>query len=78
RIAEATGVERLGILLDDDMVDLDKRVRVVMGETTLFEGVVPRTIGTLAATLAERGDPSAIFSAAIEVAIPQPEAQPQP
>ncbi|MFM7134584.1 MAG: dienelactone hydrolase family protein, partial [Planctomycetota bacterium] len=78
RIAEATGVERLGILLDDDMVDLDARVRVVMGETTLFEGVVPRTIGTLAATLAERGDPSAIFSAAIEVAIPQPGAQAQP
>ncbi|MFM7051566.1 MAG: transglutaminase domain-containing protein [Planctomycetota bacterium] len=69
-VDEASGVERLGFLLDDSMLDLDKPVKVVMGDATLFEGVVPRTAATLARTLAERGDPSAVFSAAVEVAVP--------
>ena len=69
-IEEATGVEELTILLDDDMVDLDAPVKVVVDGATAFEGVVPRTLGTAARTLAERGDPQGIFLAEVRVKIP--------
>jgi predicted esterase len=69
-IEEATGVEELTILLDDDMVDLDAPVKVVVDGATAFEGVVPRTLGTAARTLAERGDPHGIFLAEVRVKIP--------
>ena len=68
-IAEASGVARLAILLDDSLVDLDKPVRVEFGGRTLFEGVVPRTIGAIAATLADRGDAKAAFTASVEVVL---------
>ncbi|MFZ9914110.1 MAG: transglutaminase domain-containing protein, partial [Phycisphaerales bacterium] len=55
-IDEASGVAKLGFLLDDSMLDLDKTVKIVMGGSTLYEGIVPRTAGTMARTLAERGD----------------------
>ena len=69
-IEEASGVEELTVLLDDDMLDLDRPVKVVVDGKTAFEGVAPRTLGTAARTLAERGDPRAIFLAEVRVKIP--------
>ncbi len=70
-IEEATGgIDELGILLDDDMVDLDKPIRVTMNGTTLFEGVAPRATATLKATIEERGDPRAGFPAEVRVKLP--------
>ena len=70
-IEEATGgIDELGILLDDDMVDLDKPVRVTMNGATLFEGVAPRATATLKATIEERGDPRAGFPAEVRVKLP--------
>jgi hypothetical protein len=73
-ILEATGVARLAIRLDGSMVDLAKPVIVKagpdLGGATLFEGAVPATIATMARTLAERGDASAIFPAEVVVEIP--------
>jgi predicted esterase len=73
-ILEATGVTKLAIRLDSSMVDLTKPVTVKagpdLGGATLFEGVVPTTIATMAKTLAERSDPSAIFPAEVVVQMP--------
>jgi hypothetical protein len=69
-IDEATGVARLRILLDDTMLDLDAPVTVRMGGNTLFQGVAPRSKDTMRRTLRERGDPTAMFVAEIEVQIP--------
>ena len=70
-IEEATGgIDELGILLDDEMVDLDKPVRITMNGATLFEGVAPRTTATLKATIEERGDPRAGFPAEVRVKLP--------
>jgi hypothetical protein len=69
-IEEASGVEELTVLLDDDMLDLDRPIKVVVDGKTAFEGVAPRTLGTAARTLAERGDPRAIFLAEVRVKIP--------
>ena len=72
---ESTDLKKLRIRLDDQLVNLDKPVRVVSGKTELFSGRAPRTIGVIGATLAERGDPRGIYSAEIDVDLVKP-AQP--
>lgn len=59
------------VRLNDDMLDLDAPVSIVTdtGET-LFEGLAERQEAVIAATIAENGDPQAIFSAEIEVTLP--------
>ncbi len=61
---------QLAVLFRDDWVDMDSPVEVVSGETTLFRGVVPRTITTLSATLSDRGDPTALFSGQVIIDLP--------
>ncbi len=64
---EADGVDEVTVLLNDAMLDLDQPVRITSGKRLLFEGSVERTIATLSRTLAERGDPQGVFSAAVTV-----------
>ena len=60
-------VDRVSIRLSDDMVDLDKPISITCGVSSLFQGIVPRTIEHLATTLSERGDPKGIFCAEVKV-----------
>ena len=60
-------VQAATVLLNDEMLDLDKPVQVVVDDRTAFEGVIPRTIGTLARSLDERGDPAMLFSGSANV-----------
>jgi hypothetical protein len=67
---EADRCDRLTLLLDDRMMDLDKPVRILRGEKTLFEGKVERTVSALVESLVEKGDPELVCSAQVEVALP--------
>ncbi|MEX2185692.1 MAG: transglutaminase domain-containing protein [Pirellulales bacterium] len=60
---EATGIQQIAVRLCDAMCNLDEPVTLTSGGKTLFSGRVERSIATLAKTLAERGDPTAVFSA---------------
>lgn len=64
---QSQGMDSLRVRFNDDMLDLDKPVTILSGGKTVFEGKLPRTIANLAATLAERGDPAAVFSAEVDV-----------
>lgn len=68
----ADGIEQLIVRLNDRMADLDKPIEIVSGDQTLFAGKVKRTIGVLAKTLAERGDPKSLFTSEVTVALPSP------
>ena len=57
----------LTILLNDSMADLDQPIEVISGGKTVFKGKVERSIGVISRTLAQRGDPGLVFSAAITV-----------
>jgi hypothetical protein len=61
---------KLRILLDDEMLNLDRDITVQQGDRVLFQGRIDRSEAVIARTLAERGDPKMIFVAelAIEVA----------
>jgi hypothetical protein len=62
-------VTKLRVRLDDRMVDLDKTVTVMAAGKQVFQGSIPRTIATIAQTLAERGDPVGTFSGEVEITI---------
>ena len=70
-VEDAGGVESITILLNDSMIDFDQPVEVVTGGKTVFEGKVKRSIRVIFRTLAQRGDPGLVFSAAITVDVGQ-------
>jgi hypothetical protein len=65
--ADATG---LTIRVTDELVDLDQEVVIRAGEKELFRGKIARTIAAMAKSLAERGDPAALFSGEQSVLLP--------
>jgi poly(3-hydroxybutyrate) depolymerase len=67
-IKRLAGNAKLLVRLNDAMLDLDQPVIVTMDGKEVARQTLTRTIGTLAKTLAERGDPELVFSA--EVAVP--------
>ena len=68
-IEKAEKVEKLIVRFDDRTADLDKAVEVKQDGKKLFSGEVNRTIGTMAKTLAGRGDPGLVFDAEVEVTV---------
>ncbi len=58
----------MAIRLNDRMMDLDRPISISVGSKEVFSGLVSRTIATISATLAEYGDPSAVFAAELECA----------
>lgn len=60
----------LTVYLNDQLVDLDKPVRVVFQGNVLYEGKLTRSPATMRETLAERGDVAYIFPASVDVKLP--------
>jgi hypothetical protein len=71
-VLEHAGVERLEVLLDDSMLDLNQDVRVLAGNEILFAGKVARSKDVIAETLAERWDPRGVWTAKVAVDLPAP------
>ena len=59
----------LTVYLDDKVVDLEKPLRIIYGDKTLFDGKVNRSPKVMRETLSEREDPSYIFCARITVTL---------
>ena len=68
---ESSTVPEVVILLNDDMLDLDRDVTILFGETTLYQGRIARNRTVIERTLNERGDPTGVFCAEIIAKIPQ-------
>ncbi len=58
---------KLTLLLRDDLLNLDDEVIVMKGEKEVWRGKATRTIAALHSTMLDRGDPSATFSAQVDV-----------
>ncbi len=65
---ETTHSGTILVRVDDQIVDMDQPVVIQVNGHEQFRAVVPRTIHVLRRTLAERGDPAAIFCGEVEVA----------
>lgn len=66
-VLETAGRREISVRLNDHLLDLDQPVQVFFKEEQAASAVAPRTIATLAKTLAERGDPASMYSAEIVV-----------
>jgi len=66
---QAGGLNELIVRVNDRMLNLDEEITVTSQGKELYKGRIPRSIGTLAKTLAERGDPASIFSGEIAVTL---------
>ncbi|HLH52113.1 MAG TPA: dienelactone hydrolase family protein, partial [Verrucomicrobiae bacterium] len=65
---EAPASGKLTLRLSDELLDLDKPVRVVAGGKTVFVGTVPRSLAAISQSIQERPDPSTAASALLSVA----------
>jgi len=68
-ITKAEEVDQLIIRLDDRMIPFNGPLVVEHNGKVLHNAPVTRTIGTLAKTLAERGDPKLMFDAEVMVSL---------
>ncbi|MBA62353.1 MAG: polyhydroxyalkanoate depolymerase [Planctomycetaceae bacterium] len=68
---EHSDVSQLLIRVNDEMINFDKNVTVIHNEKVLFRDKVTRSTETIEKTFQERHDPTAVFSAEIEINIPQ-------
>ena len=66
-IVDAENLDDITIRLNDDIADLNYEVIITSGKKKVFEGPATRTIATIHKTLAERGDPTSIFTSEIKV-----------
>lgn len=69
-LEQARHVERLTLLLDDRLADLDQPVRVLGGGKELVKTRVARTVLALVASLVEYADPELMFCAELTVSAP--------
>jgi len=67
---QSNDVTNVTIRLSDAMLDLDRPISITSDGVSLFSGIANRTIGCIAKTLSERGDPKGVFSAEVDVVIP--------
>jgi hypothetical protein len=58
---EAPEISEITVRFNDKMLDLDQEVTIRSGQRELFRGTITRTIGAIATSLAERGDPTSIY-----------------
>lgn len=63
-------VKQVEVRLADALLDLDAPLTITSGDKTLFAGQVKRTIGAIAESLAERGDPASAADAKVKVELP--------
>jgi hypothetical protein len=64
---ETAEAEKMTILLNDMMLNLDQPLSVVANGKTLFKGRPDRTVANLITSLLERGDPGYLFSSKIDL-----------
>ncbi len=64
---QSTDVERVTVLVNDDMLDLDKPVTVNLNGVARFKGQLKRSAANLETSLSERADPAAIYSTRVTV-----------
>jgi hypothetical protein len=64
---EAPASGQLVLRLSDDLLNLDKHVRVVAAGKTIFEGKVERSLATMLGSLQERPDSSSVATALLPV-----------
>ena len=68
---EQAEVDSVSVLVNDEMLDMDQEISIDWAGQSVQSKKIDRTIGQLANSLLERGDPAMMFSGRIEVEKPE-------
>ena len=68
---QLASVPEVMVLLNDEMLDLDRKVTVMYQGDVVYSGRPPRSESVIRRTFSERGDPASVYSAEITIPIPQ-------
>lgn len=63
-------VPSVKLLLSDELLDLDKPIRVIANSQTVYEGIAPRTQRSIDESIALRSDPAMIAAATLTIDLP--------
>ncbi|MBU6175424.1 MAG: polyhydroxyalkanoate depolymerase, partial [Planctomycetes bacterium] len=67
---EQSDLPAIGILLRDELVDMDQHVTIRMADREWIHARVPRTIAVMDETLNQRGDPKGVYWGKVTVDLP--------
>jgi len=66
---EKSNLSEIIIMLNDDIIDMDKKIIVKYLENELFNSIVPRNVNTIEKSIKEYGDPQSVYSGEILIAL---------
>jgi len=66
---EETTLSQIIIMLNDHMIDMDKKIIVKYMENEIFNNIVPRNVNTIEKTIKEYGDPQSVYSGEILISL---------
>ena len=66
---EDTSVPEFTIMLNDSLLDMDKRVIVKYDDKEIFNAAVPRTSSTILKSIREYGDPNSVYYGEIPISL---------
>ena len=64
-----TSVPEFTIMLNDSLLDMDKRVIVKYDHKEIFNATVPRTSSTILKSIREYGDPKSVYYGEIPISL---------
>lgn len=68
-IIENSSVTEFTIMLNDSLLDMDKRVIVKYDDKEIFNATVPRTYSTILKSIREYGDPNSVYYGEIPISL---------
>ncbi|MEL0310093.1 MAG: hypothetical protein VXA18_04835, partial [Gammaproteobacteria bacterium] len=68
-IIENSSVTEFTIMLNDSLLDMDKRVIVKYDDKEIFNAAVPRTSSTILKSIREYGDPNSVYYGEIPISL---------
>lgn len=66
----AHGINALRLYLDDELIDMEKPVRVSINGKAVYSGKMERSVRTILDTVKKRNDRNALFSAYLDIIVP--------
>lgn len=71
--SQAAGLDRVTLRLADELLDLDQPIQVRVGDATVFEGRVERSLAAIHRSLQQRADPRTVATALLDIELPRAE-----
>ena len=66
---EKTALSEIIIMLNDDMIDMDKNIIIKYMGNEIFNGIIPRNVNTIQKSIREYGDPKSVYFGEVSISL---------